>query len=132
MTRYVIDTNIIALRLRNSENVKQHLSHIVQSQDVVIGCPVVWYEVRRGLLQRDAKGQMMRFTLLFSGFEWQDYTINDWTLASELWAKRSLLGKPVGDADLMIAVFTINRNAILVTDNEKDFVDLGVTIENWK
>ena len=132
MTRYVIDTNIIALRLRNSENVKQHFSHIVQSQDVVIGCPVVWYEVRRGLLQRDAKGQMMRFTLLFSGFEWQDYTLNDWTLASELWAKRSLLGKPVGDADLMIAVFAINRNAILVTDNEKDFVDLGVTIENWK
>ena len=34
--------------------------------------------------------------------------------------------------DLLIAVFAHNRNASLVTDNEKDFVELDITIENWK
>jgi predicted nucleic acid-binding protein len=31
----------------------------------------------------------------------------------------------------MIAVFARNRGAILITDNEKDFADLGVAVENW-
>jgi predicted nucleic acid-binding protein len=38
---------------------------------------------------------------------------------------------PVSDADLLIAVFARIRNAILVTNNEKDVVGLGVVIENW-
>jgi hypothetical protein len=31
----------------------------------------------------------------------------------------------------LIAVFALNRNAILVTSNEKDFAGLGVSLENW-
>lgn len=34
-------------------------------------------------------------------------------------------------ADLLMAVFTYNRNAVLITDNQKDFIGLGVSVENW-
>lgn len=66
-----------------------------------------------------------------ASFEWQDYRRDDWALAAELWAQRRALGRPIADADLLIAVFARNRDAVLVTDNEKDFVDLGVKVENW-
>lgn len=93
---------------------------------------MVWYEVRRGLLAKDAQSQMKNFEKLFSLYIWQDYTPKDWELASTLWAQRRTSGRPVADADLFIAVFAINRNAVLVTDNEKDFDGLGVQVENWK
>jgi predicted nucleic acid-binding protein len=91
----------------------------------------VWYEIRRGLLAKDAKSQMHDFEALFTRFVWQDYTQSDWTLGSELWFQRRAQGKPIHDADLLIGVFTRNRGATLVTDNAKDFSGLNLSIENW-
>lgn len=132
MTDYIFDTNIVSLLLRNDKDVTQRMSTTIRPEDTIIGCPVVWYEIRRGLLAKDAKKQMERFEKLFAVFQWQDYTRDDWKQASEIWSSRRKSGKPISDADLLIGVFAQNRNAILVTDNEKDFVDLTVTIENWK
>jgi predicted nucleic acid-binding protein len=132
MTSYVIDTNIVsAVVRRRDRDLIARMNSIVKPEDQILGCPVVWYEVRRGLLARDAKLQMRVFERLFARFTWQDYNLNDWTLATTLWAQRRAQGKPISDADLMIAVFALNRNAVLVTDNEKDFAGLGVTVENW-
>ena len=131
MTRYVLDTNIVSLIIRRDAVAQNQYRNIIQHDDVVIGCPMVWYEVRRGLLAKDAKSQMGRFQSLFSTFEWQDYTGEDWALASTWWTNRRKSGKPIADADLLIAVFTHNRNAILISDNVKDFVDLPVSVENW-
>jgi len=33
--------------------------------------------------------------------------------------------------DVLIAVFARNRDATLITDNEKDFLDLSVSVEHW-
>ena len=41
------------------------------------------------------------------------------------------LERELGDADRLIGVFARNRNAVLVTDNDRDFVHLGVSLENW-
>src|SRR4051812_26627966 len=133
MTNYVLDTNIISLALRSqNSNAFLRLSKAIAPGNMVLGCPVVWYEVRRGLLAKDARTQINYFEDMFKTFVWQDYSANDWTLASELWSQRRAQGLPISDADLLIGVFARNRNAILVTDNEKDFANLGVTMENWK
>lgn len=131
MTVYVLDTSIISLILRRQPEVRSRFNRALTSENAFLGCPVVWYEVRRGLLSRDAKGQIRTFDRLFSTFVWQDYTQLDWNLATELWKQRRQQGLPIGDADLLIGVFARNRNAQLVTDNEKDFVGLGLTVENW-
>ena len=133
MTNYVLDTNIISLALRSqNSNAFIRLSKAITPGNMVLGCPVVWYEVRRGLLAKDARTQINYFEDMFKTFVWHDYTADDWKLASELWPQRRAQGLPISDADLLIGVFARNRNAILVTDNEKDFVNLGVTMENWK
>ncbi len=131
MNYFVFDTNIVSGLLKLNPQLMQRLAGIVTPENVILGCPVVWYEVRRGLLEKGATVQMRDFEILFSRFVWQHYTLKDWSRATELWVKRRKQGMPVSDADLLIAVFALNRNATLVTNNEKDFAGLGVTVENW-
>jgi predicted nucleic acid-binding protein len=132
MTNYVLDTNIVSAIVRRRDRALiAKMNSVINPEDQFLGCPVVWYEVRRGLLARDAKLQMRVFERVFSRFSWQDYNLNDWTLATTLWAQRRVQGRPVSDADLMIAVFALNRSVVLVTDNEKDFAGIGIAVENW-
>jgi tRNA(fMet)-specific endonuclease VapC len=107
------------------------LNIIATPDNLIIGCPMVWYEVRRGLIAKGATVQMQYFQNLFATFVWQDYTRNNWEQAARLWVHRRAKGLSIGDADLLIGVFALNRDAILVTNNEKDFVELGVNTENW-
>lgn len=131
MTLFVLDTNIISSLLRRNPLAVARLDVTTVPENTFIGCPMVWHEVRRGLLARDARLQMRLFEVLFTQFDWQDYSRDDWTLAAQWWANRRSAGRPIADADLLIAVFTYNRSAVLITDNEKDFAGLGVTVENW-
>ncbi|NDJ77839.1 MAG: type II toxin-antitoxin system VapC family toxin [Chloroflexi bacterium] len=131
MRYYVFDTNIISLFLRRDARVRTRWNHMESTEHIILGCPVVWYEIRRGLIAKDAQKQTERFEALYSTFIWQDFEPDDWMLAAEWWANRRAHGLPVGDADLLIAVFARNRDAVLVTDNEKDFANRAVTIENW-
>lgn len=43
------------------------------------------------------------------------------------------IGKPINDEfDLLIGVTAVENKLTLVTDNEKDFINIeGITIENW-
>ncbi|MBZ0304279.1 MAG: PIN domain-containing protein [Anaerolineae bacterium] len=132
MKRFILDTNIMSLLLRYDHSVRLRFQSTVRDEDVLIGCPLVYHEVKRGLLAKGARSQLARLQALFDGFNWQDYQLGDWDLAAQLWAQRRSIGHPINDADLFIAAFTLRRNAILVTANEKDFVDLGLPIENWE
>jgi predicted nucleic acid-binding protein len=64
---YVLDTNIIALLLRNHEMVRARFDNELASGAIILGCPVVWFEVRRGLLAQDARRQIHSFETLFGG-----------------------------------------------------------------
>ena len=132
MTHYVLDTNIVSFVGRGDLAIESRLWGVSIPGNTLLRCPVVWFEARRGLLYRDAKMQMRKLNDLFDTFEWQDYTREDWSLAADWWALRRAAGQPIADADLLIAVFAHNRDAALVTDNEKDFADLGVNVENWR
>ena len=117
--------------MRGDPIVITRFNAVLTPENLVIACPLVWYEIRRGLLRRDARRQMTRFEELFQTFIWQDYGIADWTLAATLWAARQARGLPIADADLLIGVFARIRAATLATNNEADFAALGIRIENW-
>jgi predicted nucleic acid-binding protein len=132
MTAYVLDTNIVSFIMRRDADVKaQFDTHNIAANEFIL-CPTVWYEVRRGLIYRDAKNQLNFVTAWLARFSWQDYTREDWRLAAETWARLRASGRQMADADLLIAVFALNRNAVLVTDNTADFAGLPLTLDNWK
>ena len=132
MTAFVFDTNIVSFLVEHDSTVQSKMNERLQPEDIVFGCPMVWYEILRGLRAKDARRKTGCFRSLFASFEWREFERADWSLAADLWSKRRALGRPISDADLLIAVFAINRNAILVTDNTKDFSGLDVHLENWR
>lgn len=109
-----------------------HVKTYLTSEHQFIACPIVWYETKRGLLYKDAKKQLKQFERLFSEFEWSDFSTEDWNLSAQLWRDRHKAGRPMkDDHDLFIAAFTRNRNAVLVTNNAKDYELMGVTVVDW-
>ena len=132
MSTYLLDTNVISLILRRDRVVERKTEQVLAANALVVLSPVVFYEIERGLLKRDAKKQKEFFENLISKFEWHDIDRIDWEEAAQLWMERENLGRPIDDANLLIAVQAKRSGAILVTDNEKDFDGLGVKVENWR
>ncbi len=132
MTTYLLDTNILSAIIRREAHTEQRFRQAVADDEMLLLSIVVFYEVKRGLLKRDAKKQMVTFEHLANQFAWCDTVQADWEQAAQLWAEREKAGRPIEDADLLIAAQAKRLGAILVTDNEKDFDGLGVVIENWR
>jgi tRNA(fMet)-specific endonuclease VapC len=132
MTTYLLDTNILSAIIRKEANVERRFRQAVDGDDVFLLSMVVFYEVKRGLLKRDAKKQMVTLENLANQFAWCDTVLADWETAARMWAEREQRGRPIADADVLIAAQAKRLKAILVTDNEKDFDALDVSIENWR
>ncbi len=94
-------------------------------------CPVVFYEVSRGLLHRDAGRKLGFFQDYTANFVWDDFTRADWQRAAHLWANLRQQGRPIADADLLIGAYATRRQAVVVTANQKHFTPLGIQTENW-
>jgi predicted nucleic acid-binding protein len=130
MPNYVLDTNMISYILRGDATAISQMRRAVVEGGHMVGCPLVWYEIRRGLLKRGATRQLRQFEQLFGTFDWQDFNCADWEIAADLWVARHIRGLPMADADLLIGAFAKARSAILVTANASDFTALGVTLED--
>ncbi|MBI4788755.1 MAG: PIN domain-containing protein [Chloroflexi bacterium] len=132
MNTYLLDTNIVSGIIRKELAPAQRLRAAIVAEDTVYLSAVVYYECKRGLLKRDANKQMDALEHVSEELAWGDVLRKDWEDAAQSWANRFNAGAPIEDADLLIAVQAKRLNAILVTDNEKDFDGLGISIENWR
>ncbi len=131
MTRYVFDTNIFTAILRQEPEITQRLAQAGENDQFLL-CPLVFYEVQRGLLHRDAKRQLAFFMRYAATFIWDDFNQTDWQQAAQVWAELRRQGRLIEDPDLLIGVYAAERQAVMVTDNEKDFAPLGIATENWR
>ena len=129
--RYVLDTNILTALLRHETKSVEHTARAATANAEILLCPVVFYEALRGLLHRNAQKQKQRLLDYAAAFIWEEFDRADWEKAAELWAALRSQGMQVSDADLLIGVYAMQRQAEVITANEKHFVPLGVQTENW-
>ena len=94
-------------------------------------CPVVFYELWRGLRYRGADRQLAELDAFARALQWVDYDRTMWVDAAGLWAEQRRVGRPADDADLLTAAFARRLRATLVTNNTSDFVDLGLPVVDW-
>jgi predicted nucleic acid-binding protein len=92
---------------------------------------VVYYELWRGLLKRNAQRLLLHLERLLAQLLWIDLTRSDWEAAATLWARTQLAGRPHADADILIAAQANNRRATVITDNARDFQDVADELESW-
>ena len=131
MARFVLDTNIVSQVLRRNAAALAHLREAAENDDDLFMCPVVFYELWRGLLYRGADRQLAELNALARALQWVDYDRTMWVEAARLWADQRRRGRTGDDADLLIAAFSRRLRATLVTNNTADFVELDLPIVDW-
>lgn len=109
MARFVLDTNTVSQILRHHSAVLARLGEAAGGGDDLYMCPVVFYELWRGLAYRDARRQLEDLDTFTRALKWVDYERAMWTDAARLWADRRRQGRPHDDADLLIAAFMFRR-----------------------
>ncbi len=130
----LLDTNIIGYLLRGDLPVHYRLAAArADGIRVVLSAPVE-YEVRRGLMRRNAHRQLERFEELLVLLEYAPFERSVWLRAAELWVHSRDRGEPIADADLLIAAHALELDATLVTNNVahyRVFEAQGLRIDNW-
>jgi tRNA(fMet)-specific endonuclease VapC len=128
---YLLDADMVNYLLKGIAPVPEHyaLALLAGAEFGLAG--VVHYELKRHLLLKNATRVLARYENLVSKWEHVDVVGPDWDRASFLWAERHRAGKPIEDADLLIAVAAGKIGATLVTNNLRHYQDLGVPLVNW-
>jgi len=129
-TTYLLDTNIVTAVLKKDPHVTGRLRAELAANAHILISAVVYYEIKRGLLRRDAMRQLAAFEEIVSKLGWLDVDRSHWEAAAALWAECQKAGTPANDADLLLAVQSRQAQVVLVTD-DNDFDSLGVSRENW-
>jgi predicted nucleic acid-binding protein len=128
---YLLDTNVLSDLLRGQEPVKSRFTRVRGHVRFILS-PVVDFEIRRYLLLKGEKKNQAQYDALVGAWFEPAFDAAHWQHAAELWAARHRIGKPIADADLLIAVTALHQNATLVTNNTDHFLDLGLSLEDWR
>ena len=132
---YTLDTNIVTALMKNDAIVRKRLQDAELRGKQIFINGISYYEAKRGLLAKptsattklkvfDAICRRLGILLLDSR------AIFD--RASEIYADLKQRGKPIGDADILIAAIALTRNLVVVSDNTRHFSQVaGIVVENW-
>jgi len=129
---YMLDTNICSYIIRNHPvHIKEKLIQISKENTVALSSIVV-SELFYGAYKKDSKKLINLIELFVDSFEIYEFGID---AAKEYGILRSDLekqGVPIGAYDLQITAHAISLDAILVTNNEKEFGRIRrLKVENW-
>jgi len=108
MTTYAMDTNIISYVLKNDETIIRRYRQEVGQGNEFVMLPIVYYEVSRWLLERNATKLQEAFREMCNEIQLVDTSKEVWDIAATLYVHTRKTGKPIGsDADLLIAAFCL-------------------------
>lgn len=127
---YSLDANAWSEILQGNRSFTARFEMALQRAEILI-CPVVLYEVRRGLEHAQKKKHLVAFDELASQCIWRELNREIWLEMATLWADLRRKGISVEDADLAIGVHARHFAAAVVTHNVRDFRHLGIEIEDW-
>ncbi len=134
MTSYSLDTDTITRLLKKhpgNQRVLDRFRKEIKRNSLFIMCPVVFYEIRRELVIKNAAAQLTAFQDMAEAMVWKEFNVAIWERASSLWATLRSRGRSHHDADVLIAAHAIEYGAAIVTGNIEHFQDVGARIEDW-
>ncbi len=130
---YALDSNIISYLLKKDQKTQNNFLQAVNNGHEYIIPPMVYYEVKRWLLIKNAAVQLSEFEKLCR------YTVKvvmdefAWEKAIEISVNLTRKGKPIDDVDILIAAYCITNDYVLVTNNTRHFEEIdGLQHTNWK
>lgn len=131
MKRYLLDTNIISDAVKNPQgNVARHMG-ILAKHDLVTSI-IVSAELHYGIAKKGSSMLTERVETLLSCLTILPLDLNAAYHYGEIRLKLEQSGRVIGGNDLLIAAHALAIDAILVTDNVKEFARIpNLFLENW-
>ena len=132
---YVLDTNIVIRYLRNVPKVRRNVRESAVRGDFLIVPKVVNYEIKRGFSVLRAPNKETAYSVLTEPAGWCDIAEMDdgsWERAEQVYAELYRKGFTIGELDILIAAFCLEKEYTLVTNNIKHFENIdGLNIVDW-
>jgi tRNA(fMet)-specific endonuclease VapC len=139
VNKALLDTNILSYFLRGNISVTHRLGRYRQYYDRLTFSILSYYEIKSGLLYRDARNILSRFEELAAESDILPLSLRTTDIASEIYRGLRSKGIPTPPIDLLIAATAIEiaataieHDAIIITANIRDFENIpGLTCQNW-
>lgn len=128
----LLDTDILSSLLRKQPVVVERATHYLAAFEQYTFSLITRYEILRGLKAMRAEKQLAAFNAFCQSSEVVPITEAIVNRASEIYADLYQRGRPIGDADILIAATALEHNLLLSTNNENHFSNIsGLRIDNW-
>ena len=132
MNGYALDANIVSYVMQNRKIAVFRFYQAAKSNIRLVLPPLVYYEIRRGLLYDRATARDRAFAKLSAYVKVCATDESEWERAAHIYAHLRRIGRPTSDADILIAAFCLVHDYVLVTNNVDHFDHVpGLKIENW-
>jgi tRNA(fMet)-specific endonuclease VapC len=131
LKRYLLDTNIVSDLMRNPSGfVRKALDSV--EPDQVFTSVIVAAEIRFGAAKRGSSRLIRQAEIVFGTLEILPFSRPGDHAYADLRCALESLGRPIGAFDMLIAAHAMALDAVLVTDNTREFERVpGLKIENW-
>ena len=132
---YCLDTNAVSDFLGKKYNVESNMKNALKdSKNGIAICPIVHYEILRGLKLLPSKNKLAEFMKMYNSDILKKLPFN--YVAAEKAAEIYYdlhRGKQIEDNDIYIAAVAIVNNCTLITANDKHFGRIeNLKVENWR
>jgi tRNA(fMet)-specific endonuclease VapC len=132
MICYILDTDIcIYLNNNHPENVVKRMQQI-QMDEIGISSVTVFELIHGALKSQKVSHNLNQINQLRQMISVLDLDTNAAEHAAKIRRELETLGTPIGPFDILIAGQALSLNAILVTNNTREFSRVkGLKLENW-
>ena len=129
---YMLDTNICSFIIREKpQNIKEKLKECEKEHTVALSSIVV-SELLYGAKKRNSKKLSYIVKSFINNFIIYDFDKNASKEYANIRSKLEQNGQIIGSNDLFIASHAKSINAVLVTNNTREFNRVsGLTVEDW-
>jgi len=128
----LLDTDILSEFLRGNSKVTAKVDEHLEEYGLVNLSIITYYEILNGLLYKDAKKQLKKFTDFVELNKVIPMTMRTAKIAAEIYADLRKKGREIGHTDTLIAGIAIANDLQLITNNTDHFKRVkGLEIDNW-
>lgn len=128
----LVDTDILSEFLRGTKIVVDNAKKYLENYDSINLSIITYYEILNGLLYKDARKQLKRFSEFAELNKILPLTLSATKQAAEIYANLRKKGQPIGHTDCLIAGIALTNDLQLVTNNIDHFKRVKeLEMVNW-
>lgn len=132
MIVFVLDSNIISYFLKGHKQIAGSIAKELKAGNKVLVAPMAYYEVKRGLMAVKSEKRLKEFLDFCEEFGVGQFDNCVLDVAAEIYVEQKNQGRPLEDADILIAAFCKCHGFALVTHNIKHFEHIAdLQVFDW-